>query len=638
MPRDAPPPPSERFISVDLSVHLIDHTEAEDPSTAIKLNDAQSPHAALLRDALKITANVSGPPVSSVIVRFVFSVQDGYVVRCDLLERRLEGCPFVLAVKSFLNPLQYISSASPDFTFTPKNTWDLVERAVGGILYLDSTPDHQTQLRLLDRELVNRMSVPWVTKQPIPRRRIVWIQGREDFESIHRAYEAAWALGITLVIVDQPGHWLEDDHSRYAYLREAFIPASIDVDAGFPQRIVDVVKCYPLPVDGIVTISDVRLPGIALATEMLGLPTSPSDAHKVAGDKGSTRLMETETDGDFVAVVSSLAELDDILDKNEGELPYPLIVKPCLGWNSDCVAKVRSLEQLREAVRRASERHASSPSQITRAVIEPYIDGPEVDANLILLNGEILFFQVSDDFPSTGDTLTAARSDEAAAAPNFMETIMMLPSGLPEDEQLVLRESLKESVLRQGFTNGVIHCEARVRNSRTRYEARADNGLVDLHVPEKKHNTPAACYLHEINARPPGYFSSVSVMLAHGVDYYAVRLLFAIGDEERIRTLSMPFLSGTQYTLGIAILSAARTGIMETPDAVLEMMEKHPWMKEWIVDHQTMRKGGTKVFGPEESQLWYLGYASVASRLSRKECLERIQAVQDNFAYKLVGE
>lgn len=36
-------------------------------------------------------------------------------------------------------------------------------------------------------------------------------------------------------------------------------------------------------------------------------------------------------------------------------------------------------------------------------MIEPYIDGPEVDANLVLLDGEVIFFEVTDDFPKPGD-------------------------------------------------------------------------------------------------------------------------------------------------------------------------------------------------------------------------------------------
>lgn len=629
-----------RYASLDLQLERCSQEQAVDrKALSLEVDDATSSSTSFLKDALDL-AHDSLNDQSSVIIRLIFSKEEGYIIRCDFVQRRFEGCPFAQKVQSFLSPLQHVRAAPDHLSLGEANLHELVSMAVGGILASHTSSEQQSVLLDgLDAETENRLSFPWLCKEPIARKRIVWVQGREDFASIHRAYEGAWALGINLVIIDQAGHWLEDDDGPYAYLREAFIPRSIDVDADFSERIANAVREYPLPVDGLVTISDVRLPSIAKASEMLGLPTSPYESYKLAGDKGVTRLMEEPRPGDFTAVVTSVEELKSLVEKRVEEIRFPLIVKPCLGWNSDCVSKVKNLDELQIAVGRACGRHANAPTKVTRAVIEPYIGGPEVDANFILLDGEVLFFQVSDDFPSTGDTPAAARSPEAAAAPNFMETIMMLPSGLPDNEQAILRDSLKKSIFRQGFSSGVVHCEARVRDSRTRYEPRSDNGLVDLTVPESSSEQEPSCYLHEINFRPPGYFSSVSVMLAHGIDYYAVRMLFALGDaQERIRAMSVPFKSDTQYTLGIAVFPADRTGIMETPDAIVEMMDKYPWMKEWIADYQTMRKGGSKVFGPGESELWYVGYASVLSRSGRGECLERIQKVKDSFSFRLVGE
>lgn len=633
---------TDRHYAVYLVLSLIHDWSETNGSlgSTIEVGESETvPQWALFRDAFDLLSQGTDASPSSVLITLVFSREEGHIIRCDFLERRFEGCQLAHRAKSFLTPLARVAGVT-EVHVSETNFLDLLPKTVGGILSLPSDSDSQVELLgALDDELLKRLSFPWLTKQPIERRRIVWVQGREDFESIHRAYEAAWALGITLVIVDHAGHWLEDDSGPYAYLREAFIPCSIDVDADLSQRIYDVVKAYPRPVHGVVTISDVRLASIAKTCEMLGLPTSPSDSYVVAGDKGASRLKEPKAQGDFVAVVSSVEELDDLVSKHEGDIPYPLIVKPCLGWNSDCVTKVRNLAELRHAVHRASERHANAPTKVTKTVIEPYISGPEVDANFVILDGEILYYQVLDDFPCTGDTPEIAQNAAEAAAPNFMETIMLLPSGLPEDEQLVLRDSLKESILRQGFSSGVFHCEARVRDSRTQYRTRSDNGLMDLYVPDQAPSSKASCYLHEINARTPGYSSTICALLTHGVDYYAIRLLFALGDaQERIRALSVPFAHGSQWTLGLTVFPPTRGGIMETEDAIAEMLEKNPYMREWIAEYQTMRKGGSQVYGPDDTQLWYIGYASVFSRTSRKECLERIQAVRDKFSYRLVGE
>lgn len=64
-----------------------------------------------------------------------------------------------------------------------------------------------------DVELQNRLSLPFLQADPIPSRRIAWVQGREDIDCIERALKAAAALGIKLVILDEPGHWLQDPKS-----------------------------------------------------------------------------------------------------------------------------------------------------------------------------------------------------------------------------------------------------------------------------------------------------------------------------------------------------------------------------------------------------------------------------------------
>lgn len=604
---------------------------------------SSGPLSELLRQGLALSSTLQSG--QTLLMRLFFSLQDGHVARCDFLERRFEGCRQVVAVKGFLEPLAAVSSVSRS-TESPFETMSL---AIGGVLAVAESQQPAPELcSLLDEETSRRLAASWVLPQPVAlaRRRVFWVQGREDFESIGRAYQAAWALGISLVVADQPGHWLESDTGPYARLREAFVPLDITVDDDLTRRIVDAVRAYPLPIDGIVSISDGRLPAVARACEVLGLSTSPPEAYDIAGDKGATRRLEEEGRPSESFTVGSLDELEAVMASRGPRIRYPLIVKPCTGWNSDCVAKVENAEALRDAVRRASARHASAPKSSTGAVVEPYVDGPEVDANFVMLDGEILFHEMTDDFPSSGDGATAA---EGGAGANFMETLMFVPSALPADERAVLRDGLRESILRQGFRTGVFHCEARVRGSRARYAPRSDNGLVDLQIERdaaergEEEEEGASCYLHEVNARPPGYLNSVATLLAYGVDFYAIRLLMSLGpdaERERICLASRPFLGeGPQYSLGVTILPATREGIMETEDAVEELLQRHAdELKGCVVDHRTCKKGGSTVQGPESSELWYIGWVTVASRESRADCLEKVRFVREQFSYKLVGE
>ena len=174
------------------------------------------------------------------------------------------------------------------------------------------------------------------------------------------------------------------------------------------------------------------------------------------------------------------------------------------------------------------------------------------------------------------------------------------------------------------------------------YRPRHDNGILDLHPRETKEDP--SCYLHEINARPPGYANTVSALLAHGVDYYAIRLLLALGnkgaeEKQRIRALAQPFRDGKpQYTPGISVLPPTKEGIMGSENCVVEFLEANPDLKEHVVWTETVMWRGDTVRGPGSSELWTVGHIIVASREGRKECVEIAHRVRERFDYRLLDE
>ncbi|KAK4124398.1 glutathione synthetase ATP-binding domain-like protein [Parathielavia appendiculata] len=647
------PGPSQTHWSLDFEAVLAEDLSASKSSLIHiedgDLNDAQR---ALIQTALFNALDGNSTKSRTTILRLLFPSVSGTPIRSDFLHYRLNGCELIHSVHSFLQPLQPITSVpvitpqtSSPTTPTPQTFLSLLSSSMGGIIAQSSSPsDAQTLSNNLTSQLTYRLSIPWITPPTSPprRARIFWIQGRANIQASRQFYAAAHALGISLVVCDEPGHWMESDDlavNPWVHYREAFVPLCIDADAGLAQRIVDAVRAYPARVDGVMCISDVRLEAVARACEVLGLATERAGAYKVAGDKGLTRRLvdgNGEGQGEESFVLEDAAGLEAVLRERGGRLGYPLIVKPCTGWNSDCVVKVRDEDELRAAVSRASGRHANSAARNTRVVVEPYIDGPEVDANFVVLDGEVLFCDITDDFPCPGDLV---RAEGKTFAANFMETLMDVPTALPEDEQRIMKESLCKSIARCGFISGVFHCEARVRCSRALYKPRDDNGILDLHEEMKKGQP--SCYLHEINARPPGYVNCVAALLAYGVDYYAIRLLLALGEEgkERIRALAQPFSGGKpQYTLGIAVLPPSKEGIMGSRDAVKEFLDANPDLAKHVVFYQTVKQRGERVQGPDSSELWCVGYVIVASRTGRKECLELAQMARKRFDYKLMDE
>lgn len=69
-------------------------------------------------------------------------------------------------------------------------------------------------------------------------------------------YLAAQALGIDVVVLDNPGHWLKS--GRYKHWRKAFIPTKLvqEADPKFTGRIVAFVKSYDKPIQGAITFCD----------------------------------------------------------------------------------------------------------------------------------------------------------------------------------------------------------------------------------------------------------------------------------------------------------------------------------------------------------------------------------------------
>lgn len=148
------------------------------------------------------------------------------------------------------------------------------------------------------------------------------------------------------------------------------------------DRIVESVRAYGNPVDGIITFAD-SWPYIAQIAPQLGLQTASPESLTIAVNKYQTSVFV----GHQAYCAPSLEEARDIEKNNT--LPYPLIIKPCDGWSSEGVIRVEFAGAIAAAVKFIDTfRHG------TEFVMEKYCDGPEVDANFVLLDGEVLFFKL----------------------------------------------------------------------------------------------------------------------------------------------------------------------------------------------------------------------------------------------------
>ncbi|SPQ20861.1 c87677e2-16f1-4d48-9344-bfbc0571b81d [Thermothielavioides terrestris] len=553
----------------------------------------------------------------------------GYASRSDFLQLRLQDFPFPISkIHGCVDALKKYTPGclSSSIVNSEDGLASLIEQAAGVIQWADldtsvSILELQRYLLAVTHELRDRLdNAPWFTSQPIARKRIALIRGRPNLTAGGPVYRAARALGLDLVVVDDEGHWLQPDTEDNRMHREAFLATDMTEDAGVVSRIIASIRSYPLPIHGVFTLSDNFFVATARVAEALGLPTSPVSAFETSVDKYRSRLLQ-DAPG-HTARVTSVAELDTLLSPATNDPiftpKYPLIVKPTKGWSSECVSKVTHPSDLPLAVAKATARHGSA------AVIEPFFDGPEIDANFVLLDGELLFCEIADEPPCQADA--AAATVHATFSPEALT----MPSALPADEQATARETLREILVGMGFRTGVFHVEARVVNSAVEYRDDGD-GVVDLVEKETPPPEKAACKLVEINARPPGYRVSVPSRHTYGVDYFAAHMLAAVGDAERLRMLARPFdhapegrTRGAQYWSRLVYVPAPREGVVRWPSGLPpceELKRRRPDLKDKIVVAVDYCVPGDRVGLYTDGARTYVAHLLVCSRVSRREAI-----------------
>jgi hypothetical protein len=199
----------------------------------------------------------------------------------------------------------------------------------------DSSPSVAAMSTAVNDDLVKRLSFPWLSLGPIPRKRLALV-GAGSILKLNGFLVAAYSLNIALVVFDDASHWMSNAAS--SYFREEFVPLDMTVSADIAQRIALAVTEYQSTnteekhLNGIISAEEHLHTIISHAATKLGFNTSPPESVGLAQNKFETRQLDTNI---FCRLVSSLADLEKMLSDDGPELLYPLIVKPSKGWSSE---------------------------------------------------------------------------------------------------------------------------------------------------------------------------------------------------------------------------------------------------------------------------------------------------------------
>ncbi|KAE8148646.1 hypothetical protein BDV25DRAFT_157925 [Aspergillus avenaceus] len=560
------------------------------------------------------------------VVKFVVPQTRGYIIRSDIIPKRLLDCPLVVKTVG-LAKVHQLYDREANGTEDLHQLSDVFAAAAGGMLVKACDPvDGKTVdalLASLDDELRNRLSFPWLSAQSAGRKTLAIVDGGisspDNGGTGESVYMAARALGIDMVVLDSPNHWVNGP--RYTNWRKATVPLECPLhpDAEFVDRIVEAVRSYDGSIDGIVSLRDHYKHPVAEAALRLSLPTYLPSAYEIATDKFKTSISE----GHHAYVASSSEQALAIVQ--EHHLSFPLITKPTNGFLSEGVFRAESAEELEAGIKTIhTDRHGCE------FVIEKYCEGPEVDANLVLCDGEVIFFEVSDDFPKGAD----ANGDSSLNT--FIEVANVLPSKLPESELSMLKEELAKSLIRMGFRDGFFHLEARVESSSMNYVT--ENGILDLAESKtavQQRPTPSS-WLIEVNPRPPGIQASSAVEHTYGVDYFALALLFALDDKERVKQLSHPFLQGPQYWCEMVFIPVEKGGVYDSGDVCTELFERRPDLAAHVSRSFCFLRKGDKVADPSTGINSWVAYFNVFSRTSREDLLRIADAVRQEVSFSII--
>lgn len=243
---------------------------------------------------------------------------------------------------------------------------------------------------------------------------------------------------------------------------------------------------------------------------------------------------------------------------------FPTVVKPVFGSSSAYVVKVEDKNELEETYKyvksNLSIQVESALSDGMDVMVEEYIEGDEVDVDILIQNGKIKFYTISDN----------DQTDE----PFFVETGRQTPSNLPEKEQQELIVMAEETLEKLGVQNGCIHFEAK--------------------------STIHGAYPLEVNLRMGGDEFYAMVNGAWGVDLIENALKIACNIYIKINKPVTPF----KYFVSRDFLSSNSGILME-----LDVSEKLNKLK-YIDQIYFQKKIGDVVLAPPEGYE-YLGWISV---------------------------
>ena len=432
-------------------------------------------------------------------------------------------------------------------------------------------------------------------------------------------FERAKELGVRSVVVDGPDSWSRTMQEEGVI--ERFIGMDMsDADSVF-DRCLEAMKKVKKDLgelDGVVSFSEMAMPLVSRLAEKLGLPGNPPSAVDDARDKHATRRVQLEV---------GLPTPKNYLIDDAGQLAaaseavgYPAVIKPIYGAASIGVVRVDSFEDLKKCYTKVvkelksakvvagaleqgggdddeedggvggedSGKGGNAGSWIQMSIMmEEYLDGPEVDVDLVFSEGQAVYGAVTDNWPTV--------------EPYFLETGSNSPSILPAYQQRELLDLGVRTVQALGFVSGVFHVEGK-------YTSRGPR-------------------LIEVNCRMGGGPVRTMNQLVWGVDLVEEQLLCSAGIPSRPPVAAKPLINIAEYSV-----NAMNTGILKD----VSFLDKYQGVDD-VLYARTLADPGSKVVSARDGLPTWVCELMV-TRPSVDEAIEYVKGMESEIQKAIVIE
>lgn len=388
-------------------------------------------------------------------------------------------------------------------------------------------------------------------------------------------------LGLNVIALNPEKNWAQP------YVDEWII--TNNYDHALALRDLDIfIQSHPkIKIDGVITFWEDDVLLTSKIVDKYGFIGIPLNIAQEVRNKLSFRSFCANNNLPFpkFKAIKNDSDLNEVVKT----FKFPLVIKPAFGSQSNYVVKITNKQELKNTYNyikdNLSTNIESALNDGTEVFIEEYIEGDEVDVDILLQNGKVKFAVVSDNFDKTLDEF-------------FIDMGQSAPSSLSPNTQQKLIEMCEDTLEKLGVFNGCIHYEAKATK----------NGPVPI----------------EVNLRMGGDYVWSYIKDAWDVDLIENAVKIALGDLIKFPKRMEP----KKYVIGWD-LHPEESGILAELD-ISDEFEQLPFLEDLTMYKQV---GEAVLVPPEATET--IGWLTVSGE-NFLDAQDNLQNALEQLSFKVV--